>query len=131
MAVEGDDRAVMRVYLPTYIMTPDEDSRFVPAPVKAICKEELTSALEGKEYVEEEARELTLEISESIKQRVKKLNIPRYKIAVQVVISQMKQQGARVCSRGLWDVESDNYASEYYTNSSLWAVAMVFAAYCE
>jgi len=45
-----------------------------------------------------------------------KLNIIRYKIIVQTTVGQMKDQGVRVASRCLWDVQTDNYASASYTN---------------
>jgi len=44
------------------------------------------------------------------------LNIPRYKIVVQVTIGEVKSQGVRVASRCLWDTESDNYASYSFKN---------------
>ncbi len=59
------------------------------------------------------------------------LNYPRYKIVVQVVLGQNKQQGVRVATRCLWDTETDNYASYTFTNESLWCTAMVFGLYTE
>ena len=44
------------------------------------------------------------------------MNIPRYKIIVQVTIGELKDQGIRVASRCLWDVATDNYTSVSYTN---------------
>ena len=44
------------------------------------------------------------------------LNIPRFKVIVQTVIGQMKDQGIRVASRCLWDTSTDNYASVSYKN---------------
>jgi hypothetical protein len=46
------------------------------------------------------------------------LNIPRYKIIVQVVLGETKDQGVRVASKCLWDADSDNYASYAYRNVS-------------
>ncbi len=42
------------------------------------------------------------------------LNYPRYKVIVQVVLGQNKQQGVRVASRCLWDTDADNFASFTY-----------------
>lgn len=44
------------------------------------------------------------------------LNIPRFKVVVQTVIGQMKDQGIRVASRCLWDTSTDNYAAVSYKN---------------
>ena len=46
------------------------------------------------------------------------MNVPRYKIIVQVTIGELKDQGIRVASRCLWDVSTDNYTSVSYTNVS-------------
>lgn len=40
-------------------------------------------------------------------------------------------QDIRVASRCLWDNDKDNTASVTYTNSSLYAVATIFAVYFE
>lgn len=44
------------------------------------------------------------------------LHLPRYKIIVQTTVGQMRNQGIRVASRCLWDLNTDNYASASYTN---------------
>jgi hypothetical protein len=44
------------------------------------------------------------------------VDLPRYKIIVQVVLGEMKNQGARVASRCLWDTDTDNYASVSFKN---------------
>mmetsp|Transcript_20611 Transcript_20611/g.40814 ORF Transcript_20611/g.40814 Transcript_20611/m.40814 type:complete len:175 (-) Transcript_20611:216-740(-) len=75
---------------------------------------------------------LTKEISDKIKQKCKaELNIPRYKIIVQVTIGQMKNQGVSVGSRCLWDTATDNYASARFQNQYIWASAVVFGIYTD
>jgi tctex1 domain-containing protein 2 len=59
------------------------------------------------------------------------LNIPRYKLIVQSVLGQQKQQGARVASRCLWDTDVDGYSTYYYQSDALWATVMLFAFYTE
>lgn len=39
---------------------------------------------------------------------------PRYKLIVQTVIGQEKQQDVRVTSRALWDTDHDNHASALF-----------------
>uniref|UniRef100_A0A7R9YER0 Uncharacterized protein n=1 Tax=Pinguiococcus pyrenoidosus TaxID=172671 RepID=A0A7R9YER0_9STRA len=119
-------------YKPTYILKPEEDERFYPSQVQKIAKEVLLAELEGKTYNEEESKDLSLGLCELIKERVKEgTNIPRYKIVVQVTIGEMRDQGVRVASRCLWDTSTDNYTSATYTNTSLWAVAIVFGCYTD
>jgi hypothetical protein len=49
-------------------------------------------------------------------QIVVNLKLPRFKIVVQTVIGQMRDQGIRIASRCLWDTSTDNYASVQYKN---------------
>jgi hypothetical protein len=74
---------------------------------------------------------IALELCAEIKEKVKALNIPRYKVVLQSVIGEVKGQGAYVASRCLWDTETDNYASYSYQNASLFACVMVFGLYLE
>ena len=61
----------------------------------------------------------SVQIAEQVKARIKQeMRIPRYKIVVQVIIGEMKDQGVRVASKCLWDADSDNYASYSYRNVS-------------
>ena len=40
----------------------------------------------------------------------------RYKVVVQTVIGQLKDQGIRVASRCLWDPNTDNYTACQFAN---------------
>ncbi len=42
--------------------------------------------------------------------------MPRFKLAFQVVLGEIKGQGVRVASKCLWDPEFDNWASASFTN---------------
>jgi hypothetical protein len=46
------------------------------------------------------------------------LAFPRYKLVVQVVLGQSKDQGVKIASRCLWDTETDNHASFFFKNVS-------------
>mmetsp|Transcript_8485 Transcript_8485/g.17012 ORF Transcript_8485/g.17012 Transcript_8485/m.17012 type:complete len:133 (+) Transcript_8485:36-434(+) len=130
---EGDRQRgqIIEVHMPTYIMHPEEDEKFLPAAVKAIAEQVLQEELGGKEYDEDEAKEWSLNVCENIKTRVKDLNIPRYKIVVQATIGELRDQGVRVASRSLWDTATDNYASCSFRNQTLWCVVIVFGVYTE
>ena len=59
------------------------------------------------------------------------MNVPRYKIMVQVTIGQMKDQGIKITSSCLWDTTTDNYATVSFQNQKIWASAIVFAMYTD
>lgn len=129
----GDEApgGVVKVFLPTYIQTPTDEERFSPSEVKKIAEACLAEKLSTWVYEEEEAKVLSVEICDQIRDECKKLKMPRYKIIVQATIGQLKGQGVRICSRCLWDETTDNYASASYQNQTLWASVMVFGLYTE
>jgi hypothetical protein len=53
----------------------------------------------------------------------------RYKLFVQVVVSENKGQGLRVATRALWDETTDVLASETYQTDNVVAVALCHAVY--
>mmetsp|Transcript_18404 Transcript_18404/g.27813 ORF Transcript_18404/g.27813 Transcript_18404/m.27813 type:complete len:114 (-) Transcript_18404:180-521(-) len=113
-------------------MKPAEEEMFYPSVVKRISKEVTEKHLAGKEYDEDATKEWVVAIADEIKNRCKEeLNMPRYKIIVQVTVGQVKDQGVRVCSRCLWDTSVDNYASTNFENESIWCSTMVFGLYTE
>lgn len=57
--------------------------------------------------------------------------IPRYKLIVIVHIGQRKSQSILIGSRCLWDPKSDTFSSSVFRNSSLFALASVYAVYFE
>ena len=126
---------------PTYHLGPNENEKFSPSKAKTIAKEILVGELDGKvdeTSVEnwadfgDELENLSKDIADKIKERCKQsLNIPRYKILVQVTIGQMKDQGVKITSRCLWDTATDNYATVSFQNQHIWASAIVFGLYAD
>ncbi|KAM4604816.1 dynein light chain Tctex-type 5 [Polymixia lowei] len=113
----------------TYQMAPHKC--FPVCMVNDILKDVLTSYLQEEKYEAELCRQMTKTISEVIKARVKDLMIPRYKIIVLIHIGQLSDQNMRIGSRCLWDASSDTFSSHTFKNSSLFAVANVYAVYFE
>ena len=71
---------------------------------------------------------LCKEIADKIKEQCKTMmDVPRYKIIVQVTIGQMRDQGIKISSRCLWDTTTDNYATVSFQNQQVFATANVFA----
>merc|ERR1712039_576360 len=121
----------VQVWENTYIMAPKDEEKFLPTKVAETIEKVMNEYLKDKEYAADDAKVWTLDLSNEIKTAVKGLNIPRYKIIVQVVIGEQASQGIRVASKSLWDVNADNWASYTFQNSSIFAVGMVFGCYYE
>lgn len=66
-----------------------------------------------------------------IKARVKALLVPRYKIVVVTHIGQLNEQSMQIGSRCLWDPVTDTFSSYVFKNTSLFALANVYAIYFE
>ncbi len=82
--------------------------------------------LDKKVWRGEEEALWSVQIAEQVKARIKQeMRIPRYKIVVQAILGEMKDQGVRVASKCLWDADSDNYASYSYRNVRLLPVRLL------
>ena len=120
------------VVLPTYRIEPEENEKFYPSVAKAIGDKVLETELSGQTYDEEEARNWSLNISDSIRQQIQeKMNKTRFKIVVQTTIGQQSDQAIRVASRCLWDPSVDNYASCTYSNETIFANSLIFCLYTD
>mmetsp|Transcript_18535 Transcript_18535/g.25772 ORF Transcript_18535/g.25772 Transcript_18535/m.25772 type:complete len:129 (+) Transcript_18535:53-439(+) len=116
---------------PTYELEPKKEEKFMQQKVKAVVKEVMDAKLKNMQYEDEKARKLSTEISQCVKDKIKELGYTRYKIVVQTVIGEVRDQGAYVTSRCLWDHQKDNYASWWFKNDSVFCVCMVFGLYLE
>uniref|UniRef100_A0A8C6QQG8 Dynein light chain Tctex-type 5 n=2 Tax=Nannospalax galili TaxID=1026970 RepID=A0A8C6QQG8_NANGA len=113
----------------TYQLGPTK--HFPVVTVNSILKDVLTNYLQEEEYSPELCRQMTKTISEVIKAQVKELMIPRYKLVVTVHIGQCDGQSILIGSRCLWNPKSDTVSSYVFRNSSLFALANVYAIYFE
>ncbi|PKK27291.1 Tctex1 domain containing 1 [Columba livia] len=105
--------------------------RFPVAAVDDILRDVLGSCLREQQYEPARCRDMAKDIAEVIKVRVKDLMIPRYKIVVVTHIGQLNEQSMQIGSRCLWDPASDTFASYVFKNTSLFALAVVYAVYFE
>jgi hypothetical protein len=97
--------------------------------VEDIIKQIMEKHLKNAPYEDAPCKLASLTLCSEIKEEVKKLNIPRYKLVVQCVIGELKGQGAFLSSRCLWDTDSDNYATYTLKTQSLFCTVMVFGLY--
>ena len=107
----------------------DPTHTFNTAHVVSILRDEL-GFLENVQYEADIARQLTVELGNKIKAKVKHL-FPRYKFIVQLTLGEKRNQGIKVASKCFWDTERDNFATETVTSSTLFAVATVYGLYYE
>ncbi|NXL90953.1 TC1DA protein, partial [Alectura lathami] len=110
---------------------PGPSERFPVAAVDAILRDVLQGHLREQRYEPGPCREAAMTITEEIKARVKALAVPRYKIVVVTYIGQLKEQSMQIGSRCLWDPATDTFSSYAFQNTSLFAVANVYAVYFE
>lgn len=113
----------------TYVIHPEYKNKFRPGPTKEIIRDVLQSKLDKATYSMETTQLLTKQVADDIKDRLKELTLPRYKIVVQVSIGEQKGQGVRMGTRCFWDGDTDSYASETYSNESLFCVATAYGVY--
>ena len=93
-------------------------ARFPPLKVKKLIGQVLRERLKGAEYSPDTMSEMTKEIAEDVKSRLKAMGLNRYKFVVQVVIGEQRGEGVQMGTRGFWDSKTDDYACELYINVS-------------
>ncbi|GFO10713.1 TCTEX1 domain-containing protein 1 [Plakobranchus ocellatus] len=64
-------------------------------------------------------------------ERVRQLEMPRFKTVVLVLVAENKEQALSVASLCLWNKATDNFASYQYSKGNLHVVAVVFGVYQE
>jgi hypothetical protein len=132
-------------------LAPQFRKRFKPKQAESIIHEVLQEKLKGKAYAVDQVTALTKEISEAVKaQLLKELDIPRYKVIVQVcsasktqdpyclsspdamvqvVVCEQKGEGVNMGCRCLWDPDSDSMALGQFSNDTIFCSATAFAIY--
>ena len=103
--------------------------RFPPLKVKKLIGQVLKEKLKGAEYSPDTMSEMTKEIAEDVKSRLKDMGLNRYKFVVQVVIGEQRGEGVQMGTRGFWDSKTDDYACELYINDSVFCMAAAFGIY--
>ncbi|NXS84370.1 TC1D4 protein, partial [Erpornis zantholeuca] len=115
----------------TYRMGPDKGCKFNAEQVQRVLEGTLASALGTTVYSPQGSASLAQSLTELLQSRAKEVVPPRYKLVCHVVLGQQGQQSLVVASRGLWDPETDSFASATFSNASLFAVATVHGVYFE
>eukprot|EP01061_Rhynchopus_euleeides_P026684 TRINITY_DN43485_c0_g1_i1.p1 TRINITY_DN43485_c0_g1~~TRINITY_DN43485_c0_g1_i1.p1 ORF type:complete len:118 (+),score=30.37 TRINITY_DN43485_c0_g1_i1:187-540(+) len=115
----------------TYPTKPREGTKFLKRDVESTMKAILQEKLHSKEYDPAEQNQLTKDLCTEIQNAVKQMGYERYKIVIQVNITEARGQGIRIASRCLWDPDQDNFAEAIYRNQHLWCCALCYGCYWE
>ena len=112
---------------------PKEGEKFCPSKIRELIKSGLESCLSHYEFDVEGLTAKTEEVTKSVRDSVRAgaYQLNRYKLVVQVVIGEIKNQGLKITSKCLWDTNSDNYASYTHRTETYYCTAIVFGCYNE
>jgi len=122
------------VYENTYITEPEgygEAAKFQKHKVQAIVKRLLHERLKEQQYDPVKGSQITKQLADDLREKVKALGYDRYKLVVQVTLGERQGQAMRILARCLWDTHADNYASEFFENETLYCVCQVYGLYFE
>merc|ERR1711865_536813 len=112
----------------TYQLGPADTEKFNPEQVKAVINDIFEKKFgDGFEYNADDAADMGTDVCTEIQDRVKELGYKRYKIITQVTLGEIKGQTMRIGSRCLWDLKTDNSASEVLTTTNTSAVRWFLA----
>lgn len=118
-------------YENTYRLEPEEGKHFSPDKVELVMKNVIEDHPGLAQYNHIRSKILARDLTERIKEKVKELNFPRYKLVSNVIIMERKDQGVNIASRSVWNQQTDNFASYTYKNSDVIVVAYVHGVYFE
>jgi hypothetical protein len=96
------------------------------AAMKEIIHDCLAEKLANQQYEGEKCNEAAKQLADIIRNRLKSLDYDRYKFIVQVLIGERRDQGVYFGTRCFWDSNTDNQASDTFTNvsSPLWLTTL-------
>ncbi|KAI8926425.1 Tctex-1 family-domain-containing protein [Entophlyctis helioformis] len=108
-----------------YLIRPNFKQKFRPAVVSKTIHQILADRLTGATYHPDTCSQWTREIADEIKNKLKELDLPRYKYVVHVSMGEMRGEGVRIGARCFWDADTDNIAQDAFMNAS-WHCCLPF-----
>ena len=109
------------------------DHIFPVLAIESKIQQILEFRLKGVKYSPVHCKEISKSLAEEIKKEVQiNYELKRYKLICVVNIGEIKTSSlgtARFGSRCLWNTKFDNFASSFYKNSQVFAVAILYAVY--
>eukprot|EP01066_Platyproteum_vivax_P005046 Platyproteum_vivax@DN1644_c0_g1_i1.p1 len=103
----------------SFKVLPSFNEKFRVQIINEIISEELHKSLKHVVYNSEEAPNLAVELSNTIKHRVQELSLKRYKLIVQVFVGEQTGQGVELGTRTFWDDNTDACASQTFSTVSV------------
>ncbi|XP_004699706.1 dynein light chain Tctex-type 4-like [Echinops telfairi] len=105
--------------------------KFPCVQAQELMQAHLPSTLAGVAYHPTQCAHLAESLSAEIRDLVKTVTPPRYKLVCAVSIGSKGQDDVTVTSQSLWDPHSDSFATSQYVSPTLFCVALVHAVYWE
>lgn len=138
---ENTESNITKIVEPTYILQPDKDEKFYPTKVKEIADrvilQEVEKAKLNEKWIEDwyefsdDIEDFSKSLADKIRDECKALNMPRYKLLVQVTVGQRKDQGTSITSRCLWNTSTDRYAAASFENEHFFISTLCFGLYID
>jgi len=115
----------------TYRLEPKDGDKFNVAKVETAVKSILESFLVGETYEPVKCGQLSRNLADVIKTRVKEMHFPRYKIVSHVIVGQKADQNLLNASRCVWNTSTDTMAVVAYEKGDIFTIATVYGLYYE
>ncbi|CCD64418.1 Tctex1 domain-containing protein 2 [Caenorhabditis elegans] len=113
-----------------FVLRPTPGQKFRPKAVAGMIQEILGEKLGALTiYNVDEAELVSKDISASIRERLKGLQLPRYKYVIQTMIAEQCGNGATTAVQCVWDEDCDGYLTQRYVTGSIWCEVLVFAIF--
>ena len=127
--VDSDFSTGKMFYENTYKLQPDKKmpTKAVEAAVENILREQFMN----EAYESSKCKKNCRGICELVKEKVKAMISSRFKLVIVVHVGEKKGQGVQITSRCAWNENFDDFVTVYFTNSTLFVQATVYALYVE
>uniref|UniRef100_A0AC35TWG4 Tctex1 domain-containing protein 2 n=1 Tax=Rhabditophanes sp. KR3021 TaxID=114890 RepID=A0AC35TWG4_9BILA len=112
-----------------FVLRPNFQDKFRSTMGKKILSEVCTQILSDKTYEKATMEDSSKIVAEVVREKLKELNLPRYKFIVEVIVAEARGQGMCVNSACMWDSDTDNVVNHLYTNTNLFCEAIIFAVF--
>ena len=110
---------------------PTKAKVFLPYKVEFLIKDLLESELKGVKYDPVLCSSMTQDLCVKIKERTKSLEYTQHRLVSQVIIGEDTEHNVQISSRCLWNHHTDNFAAATFRNSSIYAIAVLYAMHTD
>ncbi|KAL3989673.1 Tctex-1 family protein [Acanthocheilonema viteae] len=111
------------------VIRPTNQEKFRATVGRRILEEVLNECLGGHIFESKNAEQLSNSIASIIRNRLKGLNLPKYKYIIQAILGEECGQKVRAHAACMWDSDTDSMAHYVYSNDHLFCEATIFAVF--